>query len=412
MTADTIAARLRTLLGPTIFSEMTALAQATGAINLGQGFPDSDGPPALLAAASEAITSGQNQYPPAAGVPELRQQIAFRRLADHDVHYDWETEVVVTAGATEALAAALIGLCDPGDEVIAFDPLYDSYLADIAMAGARVRTVLLTCDGSRFRFDPDALRRAAGPRAKVLLLNSPHNPTGKVFGRDELAQIAEVCCAHNLTAVTDEVYEYLTYDGVPHVPLARLPGMRERTLTISSAGKTFSVTGWKVGWACGPARLVGIVRAVKQYLTFGTGTPLQHAVARGLRDEMAWVAALRDSLQERRDLLAGALRAAGITTYTSQGTYYVQFDARALGHSDGAELCRVLAEQAGVVGIPSVALYENKQAGRSMVRLACCKDREILGAAATRLAVFARNSRADRPRQHGHRPGSSCSERR
>ncbi len=390
---EIMAARLRPLLRPTIFSEMTALAKATGSINLGQGFPDSDGPPALLAAARQAIADGENQYPPAAGVPELRQQIALRRR-DHGAGYDWETEVVVTAGATEAIAAALIGLCEPGDEVIVFDPLYDSYLADMAMAGARARAVPLRCDGPDFRFDPDELRAAAGPRAKVLLLNTPHNPTGKVFDRNELAQIAEVCCEHDLTAVTDEVYEYLTYDGVPHIPLASLPGMRERTLTISSAGKTFSVTGWKVGWACGPARLVDIVRAVKQYLTFGTGTPLQNAVASALRDEMGWVAALRDSLQQRRNLLAGALQAAGISTYASQGTYYLQFDARSLGQADGAVLCHVLAEQAKVVAIPSVALYEDKQAGRSLVRLAFCKNDEILRAAAARLTAYAQKCRA------------------
>lgn len=389
LTNEIIAVRLRHLLASSIFSEMTALAQATGAINLGQGFPDSDGPPGLLTAAREAIANGHNQYPPAAGVPELRQQIAIRRATDHGVDYDWETEVVVTAGATEALAAALIGLCDPGDEVVVFDPLYDSYAADIAMAGARVRPVPLEYDGSRFTFDPDALRRAVGPRAKVLLLNSPHNPTGKVFDHDELAEIAEVCRTRNLTAVTDEVYEYLTYDDLPHVPLARLPGMRERTLTVSSAGKAFSVTGWKVGWACGPAKLTGIVLAVEQYLTFGTGTPLQYAVACALRDEMDWVTKLRDSLQARRDLLVGGLRAAGISTYNTEGTYFAQFDARSLGHDDGPALCRVLAEQAGVVGVPSVVLYENKQVGRPLIRLAFCKDEQILTEAASRLARYA-----------------------
>lgn len=392
-----MAVRLRHLLAPTIFSEMTALAQATGAVNLGQGFPDSDGPPAMLAAASEAIAAGHNQYPPATGVPELRRQIALRRSADHGVGYDPETEVVVTAGATEAVAAALIGLCDPGDEVVVFDPLYDSYAAVIAMAGARVCPVLLRYDGTRFTFDPGDLRRAIGPRAKVLLLNSPHNPSGKVFDRAELAEIAQVCQTHDLTAVTDEVYEYLTFDGAPHLPLASLAGMRERTLTISSAGKTFSVTGWKVGWACGPARLVGVVRAVKQYLTFGTGTPLQHAVARGLCDEMAWVTKLRDSLQARRDLLVGALRAAGISTYPSEGTYFLQFDARSLGCEDGAALCRVLATQAGVVAVPSMALYEHKDAGRPLVRLAFCKDEDVLTAAASALGRFARAQRPSRP---------------
>lgn len=384
-----IATRLQHLLGPTIFSEMTALAQATGAINLGQGFPDSDGPAGLLAAAQRAISSGQNQYPPAVGVPDLRRQIAFRRSADYGIDYDWETEIVVTAGATEALAAALIGLCDPGDEVVVFDPLYDSYLADLAIAGARPRTVPLRYDGSRFTFDPARLREAAGPRARVLLLNSPHNPTGKVFDRDELQIIAEVCRERDLIAITDEVYEYLTYDGMRHLPLAGLPGMRERTVAVSSAGKIFSVTGWKVGWVCAPAKLASTVRAVKQYLTFGSGTPLQHAVAHALDEEMDWVAKLRGSLQSRRDLLVGALRSAGISAYNSQGTYFVQFDARSLGYDDGAELCRDLAGKAGVVGVPSVALYADKQAGRPLVRLAVCKDEQTLSAAAARLTAYA-----------------------
>lgn len=384
-----MAARVRKFYGPTIFSEMTALAQQTGALNLGQGFPDSDGPPALLAAAGSAIAAGHNQYPPAAGVPELRRQIAARRSADHGVHYDPDTEVVVTAGATEALAAALIGLCDPGDEVLVFDPLYDSYTAGIAMAGAQIRSVPLTYNGSRFTFDPDALRAAVGPRTKVLLLNSPHNPTGKVFDAQELADISEVCRTHDLIAVTDEVYEYLIFDGRPHLPLAALPGMRERTLAVSSAGKSFSVTGWKVGWACGPAFLVDIVRTVKQYLTFGSGTPLQHAVAAALRDDMAWVEQLRASLQTRRDLVAGALRAAGIDVYHTEGTYFAQFDARSMGYDDGVELCRVLAVEAGVVAIPSVALYHHKDAGRHLVRLALCKDERTLTTAVDRLAAYA-----------------------
>jgi N-succinyldiaminopimelate aminotransferase len=384
-----MAARVRQFYGPTIFSEMTALAQQTGALNLGQGFPDSDGPPALLAAASQAVAAGHNQYPPAAGIPELRRQIAARRAADHGVHYDPDTEIVVTAGATEALAAAIIGLCDPGDEVVAFDPLYDSYTAGIAMAGAHIRSVPLTHDGSRFTFDPAALRAAVGPRAKILLLNSPHNPTGKVFDADELAEISEVCRTHDLIAVTDEVYEYLIFDGLRHISLAALPGMRERTLAISSAGKSFSVTGWKVGWACGPAALVDIVRTVKQYLTFGSGTPLQHAVAQALRDDMGWVEQLRDSLQVRRDLVVDALRAAGIDAYHTEGTYFAQFDARSMGYDDGVELCRVLATEAGVVAIPSVALYHHKDAGRHLVRLALCKDEQILTTAVQRLTSYA-----------------------
>jgi len=383
-----MAARLRGLRGQTIFSEMTALAQQYDAVNLGQGFPDSDGPPGMLAAATQAMTAGHNQYPPSVGVPALRQQIAARRLADHGVGYDPDGEVVVTAGATEALAAALIGLCDRGDEVVVFDPLYDSYAACITMADARLRSVLLSYDGQRFSFDPDELRRAITPRTRVLLLNSPHNPTGKVFDADELMLIAQLCCEHDLIAVTDEVYEYLVYDGLRHIPLASLPGMRERTLTISSAGKSFSVTGWKIGWACGPARLVGIVQAVKQFLTFATGAPLQHAVAYALGEERAWVAQLQASLQMRRDLLVDSLNALGIDTYRSQATYFAQFDARSLGYPDGLTLCRVLATEAGVVGIPSVALYDDKAAGSHLIRLAFCKNEQTLTTALERLSSY------------------------
>jgi N-succinyldiaminopimelate aminotransferase len=392
---EPMATRLRQFSGPTIFSEMTALAQETGAVNLGQGFPDSDGPPALLTAARDAITAGHNQYPPAVGVPQLRRQIAARRSADHGVDYDPETEVVVTAGATEALAAALIGLCDPGDEVLVFDPLYDSYNACVAMAGARVRPVPLSYDGERFTFDPERLRAAVGPKTKVLLLNSPHNPSGKVFDADELALIAEVCRDNDLVAVTDEVYEYLVFDGLPHISLAALPGMRDRTIAISSAGKTFSITGWKVGWACGPAHLVGIVRTVKQYLTFGTGTPFQHAVGVALRDDMGWVAGMRASLQHRRDMVTHSLAASGIDVLHTEGTYFIQFDSRSLGQSDGVTLCRLLARQAGVVAVPSVALYEDKAAGRHLVRLAFCKREQTLDTATDLLSAYARTIRAD-----------------
>ncbi|MFE0590022.1 pyridoxal phosphate-dependent aminotransferase [Micromonospora echinospora] len=393
MTATPLATRLRAFSGPTIFTEMTLLAQRTGAANLGQGFPDGDGPPAMLAAARAAIDGGMNQYPPANGLAALRAGIAERRRADHGVGYDPEREVVVTAGATEAIAAALIGLCDPGDEVIVFDPLYDSYAACLAMAGATAVPVPLEFDGTRFTFDPDRLRAAVGPRTRLVLLNSPHNPTGTVFDRAELAHVAGVCRDHDLVAVTDEVYEYLTYDGVTHVPLAGLPGMWERTLTISSAGKTFSATGWKVGWACGPAPLVEAVRTVKQFLTFGTGTPLQAGVAHALTHCADWVGELRDSLQRRRDLLVKGLTAAGARTYPAQGTYFVQLDSRSFGFADGVEFCRALPHDAGVVAIPSVALYADKEAGRHLVRFAFCKSEELLTTAVERLGRYAATRR-------------------
>jgi N-succinyldiaminopimelate aminotransferase len=375
--------------GSTIFAEMTALAVRTGARNLGQGFPDSSGPPELLAAACAAITAGHNQYPPLHGLPELRTAIAQQRAAEYGTRYDPDAEILVTMGATEAIAAAMLALCAPGDEVIVFEPYYDSYAAMIAMAGGVRRPVLLEFSAGRFRFDPDQLRRAVTPKTRLLLLNSPHNPTGTVFDRAELAAIAAVCQEHDLIAITDEVYEYLIYDG-EHVPLATLPGMASRTLTISSAGKTFSSTGWKVGWICGPPDLIAAVAAVKQFVTFAGGTPLHAAVAEGLRSCLPWVARLRDDLRRRRDLLAGLLEKAGVLTYPSQATYFLQIDARSFGHDDGARLCRELPGQAGVVAIPSVEFYDTKDAGRHLVRLAFCKGDDVLTDAARRLGDYAR----------------------
>jgi N-succinyldiaminopimelate aminotransferase len=367
---------------------MTALAERTGACNLGQGVPDSSGPPELLAAACAAITSGRNQYPPLHGLPELRTAIVSQRAAEYGTQYDPDAEVLVTAGATEGIAATVLALCDPGDDVIVFEPYYDSYAAMIAMAGAHRRPVLLEFTGCRFGFDPDQLRRAVTPRTRMVLVNSPHNPTGTVFNRAELEAIASVCQEHDLIAVTDEVYEYLVYDG-EHTPLASLPGMADRTLTISSAGKTFSCTGWKVGWACGPAPLVRAVAMAKQFITFAGGTPFHVGVAQGLRTCLPWVAALREDLRRRRDLLAGTLGAAGVRTYPSQATYFLQMDARSFGYDDGSLFCRELPEQAGVVAIPSVEFYDTKDAGRHLVRLAFCRNDGFLVDAANRLAAYA-----------------------
>lgn len=386
--ADVMAARLRGF-GSTIFAEMTRLAERTGALNLGQGFPSEDGPWFMLEAAREAIASGVNQYPPCPGLPELRAAIAGQRAEDRGTPYDPDSEIVVTAGATEALAAALLALCEPGDEVVLFEPYYDSYAAGVAMAGGVRVPVLLRPDGDRFAFDPDELRAAISPRTRLLLFNSPHNPTGKVFTAEELRLVAELCVEHDLLVVADEVYEYLTYDGLRHLSLAALPGMRERTLVVSSAGKSFNVTGWKVGWACGPERLVTAVRTAKQFLTFAVGTPFQAAVAAGLLGRRQWLDGLRSSLARRRDLLAGRLAAAGVRAYACEGTYFLQVDSRSLGYPDGELLCGDLATRAGVVAIPSTAFYDRKHAGRSLVRLAFCKQDDVLAQAADRIGAFA-----------------------
>lgn len=372
-------------VGTTIFTEMTALARRTGAVNLGQGFPDSDGPPAVLAAAQSAIAGGLNQYPPLDGLPELREAIAKTRLDHYGQQFG---DIMVTAGATEAIAAVLIALCEPGDEVVVFEPYYDSYLANLAMAGAVRRPVQLRSEGSRFTFDPDELRAAITPKARLLLLNSPHNPTGKVFTREELDLIAALCQEHDLIAVTDEVYEHLIYDGKQHLPLATLPGMAERTLTISSAGKTFSVTGWKVGWVCGPSPLVAAARKAKQFLTFAGGTPFHAAVAVGLTQEMGWVARLRDDLQERRDRLRDGLETLGASVYPCEGTYFLQIDARSLGYADGIDLCQDLAVKGGVVAIPAQVFFDDTETGRRFVRFAFCKSDGVLNEGISRLSSF------------------------
>ncbi|WP_084008128.1 pyridoxal phosphate-dependent aminotransferase [Planomonospora sphaerica] len=382
--SDPLVARMREF-GTTIFAEMTALALRTGSVNLGQGFPDTDGPPAMLERAVEAVRDGLNQYPPGPGVPELRQAVSEHREDHYDLAYDPDGEVLVTVGATEAIAAAVLALCEAGDEVIVFEPYYDSYAASVALAGAVLRPVTLRPAGGRFTFDPAELRAAAGPRTRAILVNSPHNPTGTVFTRAELEAIAGLCAERDLVAITDEVYEHLTFDGVPHVPLATLPGMRERTLMISSAGKTFSVTGWKTGWICAPAPFVRAVQTVKQFLTFTASAPWQLAVAYALRHELDWVADLRTDLQAKRDRLAEGLSAAGFEVYRPDGTYFVQADIRPLGFADGLALARELPSLAGVVAVPTQVFYAHPERGRHFVRFAFCKRDEVIDEAVTRL---------------------------
>lgn len=365
--------------GTTIFTEMSALAERTGAINLGQGFPDEDGPAEVLEAAVRAIRDGHNQYAPLPGVPALRQAIAEHQSRFYGIDVDPATEVQVTFGATEAIAAALLGICEPGDDVVTFEPYYDSYAAGIAMAGAARRPVTLR--PPNWGLDPDALEAAITRRARVLLLNTPHNPTGKVFSRQELGLIAEACIDHDLIAITDEVYEHLVFDG-EHVPLSTLPGMAERTVTISSLGKTFSVTGWKTGWATGPAELVAAVRTAKQFLTFAGGTPFQHAGAVALRLGNDVYDALATDLRAKRDRLCGGLAAAGLDVLVPAGTYFANVDAG----REGVAFCRSLVERAGVVAIPTSVFYDDQEAGRDLVRFAFCKRHDVIDEAARRLA--------------------------
>ncbi|MFD8786519.1 pyridoxal phosphate-dependent aminotransferase [Kitasatospora sp. NPDC059599] len=375
--------RRLTGMGTTIFAEMSALATATGSINLGQGFPDTDGPEEIREAAVRALREGRgNQYPPGPGIPELRTAVAEHQQRFHGLTYDPDTEVLVTAGATEAIAAALLALLEPGDEVIALEPFYDSYAACIAMAGATRRP--LTLRAPDFRPDLDELRALITPRTRLLLINTPHNPTGTVLTADELAGIAALAVEHDLLVVTDEVYEHLVF-GATHHPIAALPGMRERTVTISSAGKTFSFTGWKVGWVTATPALVAAVRTAKQYLTYVSAGPFQYAVAEALRLPDAYFDTLRADLSRKRDLLSAGLTAAGFRVFEPQGTYFVTTDITPLGEKDGIEFCRALPERCGVVAIPNVVFYDNTEAGRSHVRFTFCKQDAVLEDAVTRL---------------------------
>src|SRR5215207_3522816 len=370
-------------LGTTIFAEMSAPATKPGAVNLGQGFPDTDGPADVIEMAVDAMRSGRNQYAPGTGVPELRDAIAEHQRRFYDLTVDPDTEVAVSTGATEAIAGAILGLVDPGDEVIVLEPYYDSYVAVIQMAGGVRRPVTLRAPD--FRLPVDELRAAVSPRATAILLNSPHNPTGSVLRREELEAISAVAIEHDLVVISDEVYEHLTFDGLPHIPIATLPGMAERTLTISSGGKSFSFTGWKIGWATGPAALVQAMIGAKQFLTYTSGAPLQPAIAHALGADDAYFEGFRSQLQSQRDLLCDGLAEIGFEVYVPEGTYFATTDITPLGFDDGLEFCRVLPERAGVVAIPHQVFYDHVEAGRPLVRWAFCKQPHVLEEALARL---------------------------
>ena len=380
-----IASRLQGF-GTTIFSEMTALATRTGAVNLGQGFPDTDGPAAVVEAAVAAMRSGHNQYPPGDGLPALRAAVAAHQRRFYGLDPDPDGEILITVGATEGIAAALLGLCEPGDEVLCFEPFYDSYAACISMAGAVRRPVTLRPPG--WEADVEALAALAGPRTRVLLLNSPHNPSGKVFSRAELEGIAALCVERDLIAVTDEVYEHLVFEG-EHVPLASLEGMAERTLTVSSGGKTFSLTGWKIGWVSGPAELVTAVRTAKQFLTYAVGTPLQLAIAEALALDDGFYARAASDLKAKRDRLCAGLEAVGLTVHRPAGTYFANADIRSLGEEDGVAFCLGLPERAGVVAVPTSVFFDDQAVGRPLVRFAFCKRDEVIDEAVRRLRALA-----------------------
>lgn len=389
--------------GTTIFAEMSALALKTGSINLGQGFPDTDGPEEIREAAVRALRDGRgNQYPPGPGVPELRTAITAHQQRRYGLSYDPDTEVLVTAGATEAIAAALLALVEPGDEVIALEPYYDSYAACIAMAGGtRVPVTLRPSEVPRdgvahrhFRLDLDELRAAVTDRTRLLLINTPHNPTGTVLTREELTAVAELAVERDLLVITDEVYEHLVFDGAEHIPLATFPGMRERTVSIGSAGKTFSFTGWKVGWVTAAAPLVTAVRSAKQFLTYVASGPFQYAVAEALALPDSYFDAFRADMQAKRDVLATGLTDAGFEVFRPAGTYFVTTDIRPLGaelskDGDGFAFCRALPELAGVVAIPNAVFYDHRDAGAPFVRFAFCKKVSVLEEAVDRLKKLA-----------------------
>jgi N-succinyldiaminopimelate aminotransferase len=379
--------------GASIFAEMTALAVETGAVNLGQGFPDYNGPQEVLNIAQRNIQEGANQYPPGIGMPDLRQAISEHQKRFWNLSYDPDSEVLVTMGATEALAGALLGILNEGDEVIVFEPLFDTYAGCVALAGAFLSPVTLRPQSNgRYGFDPDELRRAVTKRTRMILLNSPHNPTGMVFTRDELEQVAEIAKENDLIVISDEVYEHLTFDNAIHTPIASLSDMRERTITISSGGKSFNTTGWKIGWACGPSSLILATRMAKQLFTFAGGTPFQSAIAAGLRLPDSYFQQLAVDLQNKRDILMSALRDSGLSPISPEGTYFITADIRhRFPNLDSLTFCRTLPHDCGVVAIPGGVLYDPRHSdeGKHVVRFAFCKQEATLYEAAERLRAWA-----------------------
>ena len=371
--------------GETIFAEMSALAVKTGAINLGQGFPDTDGPREIAELAITAIRDGHNQYPPGLGIKKLRDAISHHQMRFYGLEFDSETEVLVTAGATEAIAASLLAICEQGDEIITFEPYYDSYAASIALAGG-VRRVI-TLNTPDYSFSIDDLEKLITAKTKAILLNSPHNPTGKVFTHNELSQIANLCIEHDLVAICDEVYEHLVFEG-QHIPLIQYPGMRDRTIQISSAGKTFSFTGWKIGWVCAQPALLDTVRTAKQFLTYVNGAPFQHAIAEALNLPDHYFDNFLEDMKVKRDCLSQGLEKAGLTTFTPQGTYFVTADIENFGYEDGKQFCLDLPVQCGVVAVPNVVFYDNKDLGNTLIRFAFCKRLDVLEEAVERLQTL------------------------
>ncbi|MFD3723305.1 pyridoxal phosphate-dependent aminotransferase [Streptomyces sp. NPDC058674] len=368
--------------GHNVFAEMSALAERHGAVNLGQGFPDTAGPDSVVEAAVRALRAGHHQYPPVPGLPGLRRAIADHQRRRYGLDIDPDRETVVTTGASEALAAALLALTSPGDEIVALEPFYDSYAACATLAGTTLVPVRLRAPD--FTLDTRALAAAITGRTRVLLLNTPHNPTGAVLTPGQLHEVAALARAHDLLVISDEVYEHLVFEGV-HQPIATLPGMFERTVTVSSAGKSFSFTGWKVGWASGPADLVTAVREVKQHLSFAGGTPFQYAVADALRLPEEYFTAATDSLRRRRDLMTDGLSALGFEVRPPQGTYFITADITPLGERDGMEFCRALPGRCGVAAIPQQVFYADPDAGQRYVRFAFCKRESVLHQALDRL---------------------------